>query len=102
MNRLSVEKRAQILGMMVEGVFIRAIARMTNASKNTIVKLLVGAGNACLDYQDRCAISPASAFKPMKSGASYMRSNGMFPKRSAANLDMATCGRGRRSMPTGS
>ena len=26
---------------------------MTNASKNTIVKLLADAGNACLDYQDR-------------------------------------------------
>src|SRR5260221_7155567 len=53
MNKLPASKRAQILGMMVEGVSIRAIARMTNASKNTIVKLLADAGNACLDYQDR-------------------------------------------------
>src|SRR5271155_3588845 len=53
MNKLDVAKRAQILGMMVEGVSIRAISRMTNASKNTIVKLLADAGNACLDYQDR-------------------------------------------------
>jgi len=42
-----------MLGMMVEGVSIRAIARMTNASKNTIVKLLADAGNACLEYQDK-------------------------------------------------
>jgi IS1 family transposase len=53
MNKLSGEKRAQIIGMMVEGVSIRAISRLTSVSKNTIVKLLADAGNACLDYQDR-------------------------------------------------
>jgi len=47
------QRRAQILGMMVEGVSIRTISRMTGASKNTIVKLLADAGNACVDYQDR-------------------------------------------------
>lgn len=51
MNRLSREKRAQILGMMVEGVSIRAISRMTGASKNTIVKLLADAGERFSDYQ---------------------------------------------------
>jgi IS1 family transposase len=53
MNRLPLEKRAQILGMMVEGVSIRSISRLTGASKNTIVKLLADAGAACTDYQDR-------------------------------------------------
>jgi IS1 family transposase len=53
MNKLSRERRAQILGMMVEGNSIRAIARMTDVSKNTIVKLLEDAGEACLDYHDR-------------------------------------------------
>lgn len=53
MNRLSTEKRAQIIGMMVEGVSIRSISRLTGASKNTIVKLLADAGQACLDYQDK-------------------------------------------------
>ena len=53
MNKLSRETRAQILGMMVEGVSIRAISRMTGASKNTIVKLLEDAGEAFSDYQDR-------------------------------------------------
>src|SRR5208283_2341524 len=53
MNKSSAERRAQILGMMVEGVSIRAISRMTGASKNTIVKLLTDAGNACSEYQDR-------------------------------------------------
>jgi IS1 family transposase len=53
MNKLSLEKRAQILGMMVEGVSIRSISRLTGASKNTIVKLLADAGAACSEYQDR-------------------------------------------------
>lgn len=53
MNKLPPTKRAEILGMMVEGVSLRAIARMTGASKNTIVKLLEDAGEAFSDYQDK-------------------------------------------------
>jgi IS1 family transposase len=53
MNKLSVGKRAQIIGMMVEGMSIRSISRMTGASKNTIVKLLADAGSAFAAYQDR-------------------------------------------------
>jgi IS1 family transposase len=52
MNKLSRERRAQILGMMVEGNSIRAIVRMTGVSKNTIVKLLEDAGEAFLAYHD--------------------------------------------------
>lgn len=52
MNKLPTERRAQILGMMVEGMSIRAIARLTGASKNTIVKFLRDAGEACANYQD--------------------------------------------------
>jgi len=51
MNKLPLEKRAQILSMMVEGMSIRSISRMTGASKNTVVKLLAHAGRACSDYQ---------------------------------------------------
>ncbi len=39
--------------MMVEGNSIRAIARMSGASKNTITKLLEDAGEAFSAYQDR-------------------------------------------------
>jgi IS1 family transposase len=53
MNKISSDRRAQILGMMVEGNSIRAIVRMTGASKNTIVKLLEDAGEAFSAYQDR-------------------------------------------------
>jgi IS1 family transposase len=53
MNRLSTEKRAQIIGALVEGNSIRGTGRMTGASKNTITKLLVDVGRASAAYQDR-------------------------------------------------
>jgi IS1 family transposase len=53
MNKLPPEKRAQLIGMMVEGMSIRAIVRLTGVSKNTVAKLLVDAGRACAEYQDR-------------------------------------------------
>lgn len=52
MNRLSTEKRAQIIGCLVEGNSIRATVRMTGAAKNTISRLLVDLGEACAEYQD--------------------------------------------------
>src|SRR4051812_30074122 len=53
MNRLSTERRAQIVGSLVEGNSIRATVRMTGAAKNTVTKLLVDLGAACAEYQDR-------------------------------------------------
>jgi IS1 family transposase len=52
MNRLSTEKRAQIIGWLVGGNSIRATVRMTGAAKNTITKLLADLGEACTAYQD--------------------------------------------------
>jgi IS1 family transposase len=53
MNKLSIEKRAQIIGMLVEGNSMRAITRMTGASINTVTKLLVDVGTACWIYQHK-------------------------------------------------
>lgn len=52
MNRLTTEKRAQILACLVEGNSIRGTVRMTGAAKNTITKLLAEVGGACARYQD--------------------------------------------------
>lgn len=52
MNKLSNEKRAQILSLLVEGMGINAATRITGASKNTVLKLLADAGEACARYQD--------------------------------------------------
>jgi IS1 family transposase len=53
MNRLTTEKRAQVIGALVEGNSIRGTVRMTGAAKNTITKLIVDLGRACSTYQDR-------------------------------------------------
>lgn len=52
MNRLSTEKRAKIVGCLVEGMSIRATCRLTGAAKNTVTKLLVDLGAACSAYMD--------------------------------------------------
>ena len=52
MNRLSIEKRTQIIGMLVEGSSLRSISRVADVSINTVTKLLVDVGRACLDYHD--------------------------------------------------
>ena len=52
MNKLSRQSRSQILHMLVEGNSIRAITRMTGVSKNTVTKLLIDAGKACMAYHD--------------------------------------------------
>lgn len=51
-NRLSTEKRAQVLFCLVEGNSIRATVRMTGVAKNTVTKLLVDVGRACQAYHD--------------------------------------------------
>ncbi|HEY5305543.1 MAG TPA: DDE-type integrase/transposase/recombinase [Pseudolabrys sp.] len=53
MNKLSRDDRARILHLLCEGSSIRAITRLTGASKNTIVKLLSDAGHACAAYHDQ-------------------------------------------------
>jgi IS1 family transposase len=53
MNKLPSEKRAQVLQMMVEGVSLRAITRLTGISRTTLQKLLEDAGEAFSEYQDR-------------------------------------------------
>jgi IS1 family transposase len=53
MNKLAKKDRARILHLLCEGQSIRAVTRLTGASKNTVIKLLVDAGRACSAYQDR-------------------------------------------------
>jgi IS1 family transposase len=60
MNQLGIEDRTRIVSALVEGNSMRAIARMTGVSRNTIDKLLCDLGRACSDYQDK-------AFRSLKS-----------------------------------
>jgi IS1 family transposase len=52
MNRLTTEKRAQVIGALVEGNSISATVRMTGVAKNTVAKLLADLGDACSAYMD--------------------------------------------------
>lgn len=52
MNKLDSAERARILHLLCEGQSIRAITRLTGASKNTVIKLLADAGRACMAYLD--------------------------------------------------
>lgn len=53
MNKLTTQKRVQILQMLCEGSSMRSISRIMDVSINTVTKLLVDAGTACLEYQDK-------------------------------------------------
>lgn len=52
MNKLDAATRSQILHLLCEGQSIRAITRVTGVSKNTVIKLLVDAGQACMAFHD--------------------------------------------------
>ncbi|MDP2354980.1 MAG: IS1 family transposase [Beijerinckiaceae bacterium] len=52
MNKLPVATRAQILSMLCEGASMRSASRLTDASINTVSKLLVDAGRFCAGFHD--------------------------------------------------
>lgn len=52
MNRLPLEKRIQIINMLVEGSSLRSTSRVCDVSINTVTKLLVDVGRACEKFHD--------------------------------------------------
>ncbi|MFL6734578.1 MAG: IS1 family transposase [Sphingomicrobium sp.] len=52
MNKLPLAKRVQILSMLCEGSSMRSISRVADVSINTVSKLLVEAGEACVAIHD--------------------------------------------------
>ena len=52
MNKLPEHKRIQILNMLVEGSSMRSISRVVGVSLNTVTRLLVDAGEACVAFHD--------------------------------------------------
>ena len=58
MNRLTNERRAQVLRCLVEGNSIRATVRMTGVAKNTISKLLLDVGEACAKHHAALPAGP--------------------------------------------
>ena len=52
MNKLTSADRVRIIHLLCEGQSIRAITRVTGASKNTVAKLLCDAGKTCMAFHD--------------------------------------------------
>ena len=53
MNTLPIERRAQIVTMLVEGMSMRSVSRVAGVSINTVTKLLADVGAACAEFQDK-------------------------------------------------
>ena len=60
MNKLSAADRARIVHLLCEGNSLRAVTRVTGASKNTVAKLLIDAGNACMAHHNAFVRSVAA------------------------------------------
>lgn len=56
MNRLSLEKRAKIIQLLVEGNSLRSASRIEDVSINTVTKLLVDVGKACLKFHSQTVV----------------------------------------------
>lgn len=52
MNRLPLSKRAQLLGLLVEGNSLRAASRLADVSFNAVLKFIGDMGRACASHQD--------------------------------------------------
>ena len=52
MNKLSLDRQAQVIKVLCEGNSIRSTARITDTAINTVVNLLKDVGAACAEYQD--------------------------------------------------
>ena len=52
MNRLSKDERICVISALLEGNSIRSTSRMTGVARNTVTKLLVDLGAACMKYHD--------------------------------------------------
>jgi IS1 family transposase len=51
-NRLPIEKQAQIVSALIEGNSINATCRMLSVGKHTVLRLLADLGCACAEYHD--------------------------------------------------
>ena len=60
MNKLSNERRAQVVRCLVEGNSMRSTVRMTGVALNTISKLLVDLGDACAKHHMETVVNVPS------------------------------------------
>ena len=53
MNKLDRAKRVHIIHLLVEGISMRATARIADVSFNTVAKLFIDTARMCAEYQDQ-------------------------------------------------
>ena len=53
MNKLPIEKRAQLVSLLVEGSSLRATSRISGVAFNTVLKFVADVGKAAAIYQDK-------------------------------------------------
>ena len=53
MNTLTNDERIRVVAALVEGNSIRSTSRMTGVARNTVTKLLVDLGSACMAFHDK-------------------------------------------------
>jgi IS1 family transposase len=88
MNKLPLAKRVQILSMLCEGSSMRSISRVADVSINTVTKLLVDAGEACLAMHDELVRDVKSANVQCDEIWSFCYAKqGNLPKATNAPLD---------------
>ena len=52
MNNLPIEKKVQIINLLVEGNSLRATSRIADVSINTVTKLLIDTGKGCQEFHN--------------------------------------------------
>lgn len=57
MNTLPLQKKVQIINMLVEGNSLRATSRMADVSINTVSKLLIEVGAACEKFHNETVVN---------------------------------------------
>lgn len=60
MNKLPIQKRVQIINLLVEGSSLRATSRIADVSINTVTKLLVDVGKACERFHNEMVVNVSS------------------------------------------
>ena len=53
MNKLTHDKRVQVINLLVEGNSMRATARIADVAFNTVAKLFIETAKVCAEYQDQ-------------------------------------------------
>ena len=101
MNKLTLQKRVQILNLLMEGNSVRATARITDVADNTVANCSLMLVAPALPIKiRRFATFNVSASSSMKFGASSMPKTRTFRAPRRHRKALATCGRGLPLMPT--